>query len=118
MNNDKNIGEYTSKGRAIKASAGGYSGGRAPYGYASVKGALIVNESEARWVRLIFNLRAEGTTYKNIAAKLELTGCVSRGGKPMLFTTVKSILDNEQTYHGKYKYGKNEWVDGQQEAIL
>ena len=42
-----NINKRTSAGRAVKASRGGYSGGRAPMGYEVRGGALCINEKEA-----------------------------------------------------------------------
>lgn len=118
MNSDKNINEYTTKGRVEKASSGGYSGGRVPYGYSVSDGKYVIEKAEACVVRMIFAMRESGGTYKGIAEKLKDMGIVSRGGKPMIFTTVKSILGNRKTYEGFYKYGNGEWVQGQQEAIL
>lgn len=118
MNKGNNISEYTTKGRVKKAKSGGYSGGRAPYGYSVSDGKYVINRAEACVVRMIFDMRESGDTYKGIAEKLKQMGIVSRGGKPMIFTTVKSILDNRPTYEGYYKYGTDEWVQGQHEAIL
>lgn len=122
----ENINKRMSGGRAVKSRSGGYSGGRAPYGYSVKDGGLVINEKEASVVREIFRLREQnGMAYKEIAAVLAREGIVSRGGKPLLFTTVASILDNRKTYEGYYRYGKNSdgtrkdnWVEGQHEAIL
>jgi site-specific DNA recombinase len=113
-----NINKRTTAGRKIKAARGGYSGGKAPYGYIATGGVLEINETEAAAVRRIFELRGDGATYKGIAAVLEAEGFKSRNGKPLIFSTVKSILDNENTYKGQYKYAKGEWVEGKQKAIL
>jgi site-specific DNA recombinase len=118
VNTDKNINEYMTKGRVEKARSGSYSGGRIPYGYSVSDGKLVIEKAEACVVRMIFAMRESGGTYKGIAEKLKDMGIVSRGGKPMIFTTVKSILGNRKTYEGYYRYGEMEWVKGEHEAIL
>ena len=50
----KNIALRTGKGRSIKASCGGYSGGRCPYGYKVVDHRLIINEDEGPLSNICF----------------------------------------------------------------
>mgnify|MGYP002522511268 CR=1 FL=1 len=50
----KNIALRTGKGRSMKAACGGYSGGRAPYGYQIQQGQLVINEMERPIVETIF----------------------------------------------------------------
>lgn len=49
----------TSAGRRAKANIGGYSGGRAPYGYAIQNHALVIESEEAKIVKRIFFMREE-----------------------------------------------------------
>ena len=56
----KNIALRTGKGRSIKASCGGYSGGRRPYGYKVVDGVLTIDEQEAPIVKFIFEKHEDG----------------------------------------------------------
>lgn len=50
---------------------------------------------------------------------LNAAGYKTRNGKPFVISTVQSIWNNERTYRGEYRYGKNgEWVKGQHEPIL
>ena len=61
---------------------------------------------------------------KRISALLCLLLCAMGGvwaqnGKPFVISTVQSIWNNEKTYRGYYRYGKDgEWVEGQHEPIL
>jgi hypothetical protein len=112
------IVEYLTKGREAKAARGGYAGGRVPYGYYVEYGRLEIDDNEAAVIRLIFDMRAAGWTYKRIAEKLSEYGIVARGGEPMIFTTVRAILEKRKLYEGYYRYGDMEWVKGEHEAIL
>lgn len=106
-------------GRAQKAAKGGYAGGKCPTGYSSKDGQYIVNEEEAEVVRFAFRCKEEGLTLRATADALTAAGYKTRGGKPFQYSTVKGIWDNEKTYRGWYRYGKDgEWVKGQHEAIL
>jgi hypothetical protein len=50
---------------------------------------------------------------------LNENGYKTRRGKPFVLSTVQSIWNNERTYRGEYRYGKDgEWVKGQHEPIL
>lgn len=115
----ENITKRTSSGRAVKASAGGYSGGRPPYGYRPIGGVLTVVESEAEVVRKIFEMKKRGSTYQQVVDALNEEGRTNRSGSKFSISTVQVILGNEKLYRGYYKYGKTEdWVKGQHEAIL
>ena len=114
-----NINKRTSGGRRVKASRGGYSGGRAPMGYKVQDGNLVINEEEAKVVRFIFNEKQNGNTMLGTVRALNENGFKTRNGKDFVISTVQSIWNNERTYHGEYKYGENgEWVKGQHEPIL
>lgn len=106
-------------GRRQKAKRGGYSGGRAPMGYRVEDGQLVINEDEAPVVRFIFERKHAGWSMLSTVGALNREGYRTRGGKPFVISTVQSIWNNEPTYHGMYRYGKDgEWVPGQHEPIL
>ena len=111
----------TSGGRKVKASRGGYSGGRTPFGYMvdkNIKG-MVINEEQAEIVRFIFALKREGATFQRIVDELNHRGYTNKSGGKWAISSVQVILGNEQTYRGMYKYGKNsEWVKGVHEPIL
>ncbi|HBN85390.1 MAG TPA: hypothetical protein DDZ89_16290 [Clostridiales bacterium] len=73
----------------------------------------------AEAVRLIFAERANGNTLVGICKALEDHGFKTRKDGQFYASNIRSILRNENTYRGLYRYGKKgEWVKGQQEPIL
>ena len=115
----ENIRVRMSGGRKQKAKTGGYAGGQAPMGYKVVNGKLEINEEEAPVVRFIFDRKKNGCTMLSTVAALNEAGYKTRNGKPFVISTVQSIWNNERTYRGEYRYGKDgEWVQGQHEPIL
>lgn len=115
-----NITKRTSGGRRIKAAKGGYSGGRPPYGYRSIRGALAINEDEADNVRRIFEVKDSGGTYKAICEEFNSQGKTNRSGTKFSISTVQVVYENRKVYEGNYKYGGKDgvWVRGQHEPIL
>lgn len=115
----ENIKIRTSGGRRVKAKAGGYSGGRSPYGYKVENGQLVINESEVPIVKMVFAGLSEGRTLWDIADSLTAAGFSTRKGTPFRESHVRSIRDNKPFYEGMYKYGKDmDWVKGVHEPIL
>ena len=115
----RNIALRTGRGRSSKAQCGGYSGGKAPFGYKVENGRLVINEAESKIVEIIFAERAKGASKLSIAEKLNDLGYRSRKGGRLYDTNVRSILDNEMLYHGYYRYGNmKNWVKGVHEPIL
>lgn len=119
----KNIALRTGNGRKIKAAAGGYSGGRAPFGYKIQNGQMVIEESEAEIVKLIFEKKGTMAVLR-IAEWLNNNGYKTRSGGYFYASSVKAILSNEQTYRGMYRYGRGKekknvpWVRGVHDPIL
>ena len=79
----------------------GESGGRLPYGYLRVEsGGLRVDPQQARIVRRIFTLRAEGLTLRAIAARLNQRHYASPQGAHWHHSSVAAVLANEMYYRG------------------
>lgn len=115
----KNIAARTTMGRKVKAGQGGYSGGRVPYGYAVIDGHLVIDQNEAHIIKSVYALRSYGYTMRNIAETLNDRGFRTRKGGMFGASGVQSILENQRTYEGYYRYGKDAaWVKGQHEPIL
>ena len=109
----------TSSGRRVKAKAGGYSGGRSPYGYKVENGQLVLNESEVPIVKMVFEGLDAGRTLWDIADSLTAAGLTTRKGTAFRESNVRSIRDNRPFYEGMYKYGKDmNWVKGVHTPIL
>ena len=113
-----NIAKRTSGGRKLKAMAGGYSGGRAPYGYSIVHGQYQVLPEEAEMIRKIFELLDAGTNLTDTAEWLNENGYRTRNGKKFYASHIKAIKENRPVYDGFYRYGKMDWVKGVHKAIL
>lgn len=113
----ENIALRTAMGRYATAREGGYAGGKPPLGYRAVNGNLVIVPEEAEIVRLIFSLRAEGLTLIGIANELNERGYRSKKGNPFKHSAVQTVLNNEDTYRGNYKYGK-EKAEKSHEPIL
>ena len=113
----ENIAMRTAMGRYAKTREGGYAGGKPPIGYKAVNGNLVSDEKVAEIVRLVFKLRAEKYTLIGITEELNRRGYRSRKGNEFKHSAIQQILNNESTYRGNYKYGK-ERAEGTHEAIL
>lgn len=113
-----NIAKRTSGGRKLKAAAGGYSGGRAPYGYKIKDGQYEVVYEEAEMVRKVFELLSGGTNLTDAAEWLNENGYRTRNGKKFYASHISGIKNNRPLYEGMYKYGKMDWVHGVHEPIL
>lgn len=114
-----NITKRTSGGRAVKAARGGYSGGGAPYGYRVENHNLVIIPEEAEIVKKVFELKdGQGYTYQRVCDYFNENGIPTRNGGKYQISTVQYIYERKKFYQGYYKYGKNDWVEGQHEAIL
>lgn len=115
----ENINKRTSAGRIIKASKGGYSGGRTPFGYKTDNRKLVIIPHEAEVVRMIFMMKdREHKTYKQVADYLNSIGEKTKTGVAFSISTVQTIYENRMLYLGYYKYGTLNCVKGVHEPIL
>ena len=107
----------TTMGRRAKAKSGGYTGGKTPYGYKAEGKELVIDPAEAGMVREVFRLRGEGRSYRDIADILEGEGYIGREGRPVKYSTVANIVNNESLYRGVKTYAGVS-AQGNYEAIL
>lgn len=113
----ENIAMRTAMGRYATAREGGYAGGKPPLGYKAVDGHLVIVPEEAEIVRLVYSLRSEGKTLHAITNELNARGYRSKKGNEFKHSAIQTILNNEDTYRGNYKYGK-ESCENTHEPIL
>ena len=139
----ENIIEQTMNGRREKARQGGWNGGFAPYGYYLKDNKLLIQETEAEAIRIIYDKFGNSDIgLGGIAKYLNLQGIKKiprQNGKLETWSShfIRLILDNP-VYCGKIAYGrrtrekvkgtKNEYKqvhtddyileDGQHEAII
>lgn len=94
----------TKGGRVQKARRGGIACGTAPFGFRRQDdGTFAVDEEEAPVVRLIFDLREDGLTLHEIAARLNALAMRPRKGGVWRKGTVGYVLDNPR-YRGDLEY--------------
>lgn len=113
----ENIALRTKMGRYATAREGGYAGGKPPLGYRAVNGRLEIVPEEAEIVRKVFELRKQGKTLQGIADTLNEMGYRSKKGNEFKHSAIQTIVNNESTYRGNYKYGE-ESCENTHEAIL
>lgn len=114
------IAENVRMGMIARAKTGCFNGGQV-LGYDSkvlgregqkrpVKG-LVVNESEAKLVRYIFQMYSEGKGYKAIANELNAQGYKTKKGNSFSINAVRAILLNP-IYIGKIQYNRfTDWAN-------
>ena len=113
----ENIQVRTEMGRKAKVNEGGYAGGKPPIGYRAENGNLVIVPEEAEIVRKVYELRKQGGTLIGIADELNRLGYRTKKGGLFLHSAIQTILNNEDTYRGNYKYGTGT-VEGRHEPIL
>jgi site-specific DNA recombinase len=98
------ISERTMAGKREKASIGGFTGGPAPYGYATDhQGGLVLVPEEAEVVRRIFAEHQAGWSLHRIADRLKADQVPTRRGGQWWAATVKYVLENVR-YRGRVEY--------------
>ena len=81
------------------------------WGYRKQEGRLVVDEEEARIVRMIFDLYAnQRKGIRSIAACLTEQGYRNSNGNEFSFSTIRGILSNPK-YKGYYCGGKSSKID-------
>jgi len=78
---------------AAKKAEGRRWTGNAPYGYRwTADGRLATHTAEQRTVRLVIELREQGTTYRGIVDELKRRRRVNRAGRPFQLAQVQRML--------------------------
>lgn len=75
------IAERTSDAMRYKQSQGEYIGGKAPYGFDLVDGALVSNDFEQNVIQQAKRLRESGLSLNAVAKELEKVGIKTRNNK-------------------------------------
>ena len=111
---------------ALSRKRGLWTGGLPPLGYDAIEKKLVVNESEAKTVRHIFEHYCELKNVRKLKSELDRDGYVSKrrttkagritGGKPFERGALYTILKN-QTYLGLTTH-KGEVFEGEHDPII
>ncbi len=93
--------------KRARAKAGKYMGAVAPYGYEKSENGLVIDETAAETVRMVFKLRADGMTCGKIAAHMNKLGAVT----PWVYHCGKENIPNRRKSCQK-------WTEGMVSRIL
>ena len=100
-----NLSREVKKGKKENALKGVHNGGLPPLGYdLDENKKYIVNQEEAKIVRLIFSLAYQGLTYADIANTLNEQGYKNKSGSNFKKTSIRDTLLNMK-YIGTYFLG-------------
>lgn len=111
----KMIGRRISRGATEKIKQGLYFGGK-PYGYHIKDGKLLVNESEAKLVRQLFSMAADGMPITTIARYFNDRNIKTPKGAIFRVGTLTRILTNP-IYIGKLRYNGS-LIKGKHKPII
>lgn len=99
--------EILQRGRSASAREGNYISSQPPYGYDRVKigksWTLSINETEAVFVKMMFQMYADGKGAYSIAKHLNELGIKPRNSNSWLPDSIRQMLINP-VYIGKIKY--------------
>jgi len=105
----------------MKASRGGFAGGRPPFGYRTRRGSgiLEVDAERSETVRRVFAMKKakRRSTLQEIADTLNGEGRRTAEGKLFARVHIKRILDRKAVYRGETRY-EGKMIEGRHEAIL
>ena len=104
----QNLARETMKGMRETALQCKHTGGKPPLGFDvdPVSKKLVINEQEAEWVRLIFEMFANGEGYSSIIKRLDQLQAVTKRGLPFEKNSLSSILRNKK-YAGIYVFNRS-----------
>ena len=110
----KNLSGEVEKGKRENAYKGMHVGGVPPLGYDVDKSTmkLIINETEAESVKLIFSMYLEGQGYGKIIDKLNFYGYKTKRGHAFGKNSLHEVLRNEK-YTGTYIYNRTKNKTGE-----
>lgn len=99
----QNLATEVLKGQRENAYNGLWTGGIPPLGYDIVEKRMVINEKEAKTVRIIFEMSAAGYGYGQIIDRLNLLGCKTKRGQPFGKNSLHDLIRNEK-YKGVYVF--------------
>ena len=92
-------------GKTAAAKHGTFQGGTPPLGYDVVNQQYVINQREANTVRMIFDMYADGKSYKEIIETLNKQGERTKNGSVFGTNSLPHMLRNER-YIGVYTWNK------------
>jgi hypothetical protein len=84
----------------VKKAAGGFGGGRVPYGWKSINGQLVEDAGEQRIVGELVRLRRLGWSYGRIAGYLNERGIPTKSARTWWPRTVSDTIAYHEQHGG------------------
>ena len=104
----RNLAREVMKGMKETALQCKHTGGKPPLGYDVAEDkTYIINDHEARIVRIIFEMYASGKGYSDIINALNDAGYRTQTGRPFGKNSIHDVLRNEK-YRGVYIFNRSE----------
>lgn len=119
----KIINKRLSRGRLSSVNEGKFVGSVCPYGYSKEKlqgqkgFKLIVNDDEAKIVKIIFQLASQGIGASNIANHLNKIGSKPRKSEVWVSASIRDIIHNP-VYYGMIKWNCRKVVKTMKNGII
>lgn len=90
-------------GKVEQVKKGQWHGGPPPYGYTISEKKLVINDEEAEWVKVMYEMYGDGESVNNIRRHLFQNNVETRRGKAAFSTrSIENILHNNTHYQGYY----------------
>jgi DNA invertase Pin-like site-specific DNA recombinase len=104
--------ERTRLGKLHRVRSGSWHGGPPPFGYRLEDKKLVINESEAVWVRQVFKRSLAGAVSPDLKLFLDSNSVSARRGGLWTLGSIQALLRNRH-YTGQYVY-----TDGKTDAKI
>lgn len=102
----KNLSREVMKGMKETALECKHNGGIAPLGYdVAPDRTYVINENEAKIVKMVFEMYADGYSFNNIIDELNSKGYKTKAGREFGKNSINNILKNEK-YRGVYIFNR------------
>lgn len=101
----ENLSREVMKGMTENALQGLWTGGPPPFGYDLVNQRLVINEEEAKAVRLIYEMTVEGYGSGKIIDRLNVLGYKTRNGNRFGKNSIYDLITNER-YKGTFVFNR------------
>lgn len=95
--------ERTRLGKLHRVRTGNWHGGSPPFGYTLESKKLVIEQTEAKWVRRIFKESLAGEASPAIKQLLDSNGVTARRGGLWSLGSIQALLKNSH-YTGQYTY--------------
>lgn len=100
----KELAQKVKRGMEMSAKKGKYIGGSRVFGFNIIEDkTFVINEEEAKWVRIVFDMYSNRTTLEDISKYLNDQHVKTNNGKRWEYKHINRMISNRK-YIGEYTY--------------